>query len=41
MLDITHAIGVEKLDREEREVIRMAGDPLIHSCISLMLVFVQ
>ena len=25
MLDITHAIGVEKLDREEREVIRMAA----------------
>lgn len=40
MLDITHAIGVEKLDREEREVIHMAGYPLIHSCISLIPVFI-
>ena len=36
VLDITHAIGVEKLDREEREVIHMPEYPLIHSCISLM-----
>lgn len=28
MLDITHAIGVEKLDREEREVIHMPEYPL-------------
>lgn len=36
MLDITHAIGVEKLDREEREVIHVPEYPLIHSCISLI-----
>lgn len=32
VLDITHAVGVEKLDREEREVNHMVIEyPLIHT----------